>query len=90
MKRTHILLAVFFVAILTTAAVMRSRALSLPQVPPGVQPEMWHPISGRLGIAIRGENFGARSELFGTFMVREGTEWRRVILSPGPGMVQAR
>jgi hypothetical protein len=87
-----ILLAVLFTALLTTAALVTSRAASLPGVPLGVAPEMWHPISDRLGIAIRDEkDLTGRSELYGTFMVRDGAEWRGVYLAAGPpGVVPAR
>jgi hypothetical protein len=91
MLRKKILLPVLVAAILATAALVTSRASSGPSAPPGVAPEMWNPISDRLGIAIRGQSFGGRTELYGTFMVREGGQWRAVNIAPGqPGIVPAR
>jgi hypothetical protein len=60
-------------------------------IPPGVSPEMWHPLSANLGIAIqvqrpptRPGTFGTPDSISGALMVRQGDKWRVVNLSPGP------
>lgn len=90
MHRSRTLLAVLVAVLVTTGSVV-SRATTFSTPPPGIAPEQWHPLSDNLGIAIRDDKFSGRSELYGTFMVREGGVWRRVIIAPGPpGMVPAR
>ena len=93
MRRSRILLAILIAALVTAASSVSSRAASFgfSTPPPGVAPEQWHPLSDSLGIAVQEQTFAGRSELYGTFMVREGGTWRRVTIAPGlPGMVPAR
>ena len=90
MKRNRIVFAALLVLV-SAVALVRSRAASPPSAPPGVSPEMWHPISDRLGIVIREESTSGHSEAWGVIMMRDGSLWRRVNLeTESPGVMHAR
>lgn len=92
MPTKKILIASLLIVVLVAGVgLVASRASTLPAAPPGIDPAMWHPISDRLGIEIRDASVAGRTELYGTFMIRDGATWRRLNVSPGPpGVVPAR
>jgi hypothetical protein len=80
--------ALFVAALASVAALAQSKEREVP--PPGVAPEMWHPLSDRLGIALHVERApgnrgsGEGDAITGTLMVRENGSWRPVRLSGPP------
>jgi hypothetical protein len=82
-------LAALITTLLVVTGVRASRASG--GIPTGVSPEMWHPLSDRIGIAIRAERgLGRDQQIVGTLMVREGDRWRPISLTGAPGVVPAR
>jgi hypothetical protein len=61
-------------------------------VPPGIDPSRWHPLTDRLGLAVRQERGGtAQPEVVGTLMLKEGNNWITVHLEPpSPRMIPAQ
>jgi hypothetical protein len=52
-------------------------------VPSGIDPSMWHPLTDRLGLAVRKEpGVAGRPEFVGTLMLKEGNSWLPVHLEP--------
>ncbi|HEV8232288.1 MAG TPA: hypothetical protein VGQ75_08060 [Thermoanaerobaculia bacterium] len=80
-------------AVTTPAAtpVAATTPAAAADVPPGVKPEMWQQLSPKLGIAVqveRGE--GGTRQVHGTFMFKDGENWRPMILKEPSGVVPAR
>src|SRR5262245_30317080 len=52
-------------------------------VPPGIDPSEWHPLTDRLGLAVRHERgVAGQPEAVGTLMLKEGNNWIPVHLEP--------
>jgi hypothetical protein len=52
-------------------------------VPPGIDPSGWHPLTDRLGLAVRQERgVAGQPEVVGTLMLKEGNHWITVHLEP--------
>lgn len=85
-------IALLVVVMLLIAAVFAlSTSPAIANVPPGVNPELWHQLSPKLGIALRVERgLGRAPEFHGTLMLKEGDSWRAVILREPQGVVPAR
>jgi hypothetical protein len=89
MRRRQLLIAGF---VLFVVAVVGARSsVAIPNVPPGVEPEKWRPLSSDIGIAIQDMGPGYHARMVGTLMVRDAGRWRSIELVPGsPGAVPAR
>jgi hypothetical protein len=59
---------------------------SAPDVPAGVDPARWHPITDRVGLALTQERgLTGQTEFVGTLMLKIGEAWHPVYLElPGP------
>ncbi len=77
--------------VLLTAAVAAAPTTPAPAaVPPGVNPQMWQPLSERLGVALRVEKgFGNADSVLGTLWYRDGERWRPVSWSTAPALAPA-
>jgi hypothetical protein len=52
-------------------------------VPPGIDPSRWHPLTDRLGLAVRQERgVSGQPEVVGTLMLKEGNSWIPVHFEP--------
>jgi len=52
-------------------------------VPPGIDPSRRHPLTDRLGLAVRQERgVSGQPEVVGTLMLKEGNNWIPVHLEP--------
>jgi hypothetical protein len=57
--------------------------LASSDVPPGIDPSRWHPLTDRLGLAVRQERgVVGQPEAIGTLMLKEGNNWITVHLEP--------
>jgi hypothetical protein len=84
MKATLTAAAVGLV-MLSLAAWFVARVASAADVPAGVDPARWHPITDRLGLALTHERgMTGQTELVGTLMLKIGAAWHPVYLEP-PG-----
>lgn len=85
MKVTLTAAAVGFV-LLSLGAWFVTSGASTGDIPPGVDPAFWHPLTDRLGLALRHErNIAGRMEFAGTFMVKSENAWHPVTVDvPGP------
>lgn len=85
-------LSLSVLAVLLIAAVAAAPTTPAPaSAPPGVNPQMWHPLSERLGIALRVEKgFGNAGSVLGTLWYRDGDRWRPVSWSSEPALAPAR
>ena len=90
MTRKRLPLSVFAgVLIVTVAAAPTTPAPAT--VPPGVNPQMWQPLSERLGVALRIERgFGKAGSVLGTLWYRDGEGWRPVSWSSAPSLAPAK
>jgi hypothetical protein len=89
MSRHRIVLVVGVV--LTVALIAVITSADTPDVPPGADPKLWQRLSPKLGIAVqveRGE--GGTRQVHGTFMFKDGENWRPMILKEPSGVVPAR
>jgi hypothetical protein len=85
MKR--MLLASLLIVVVISLLVERAASrLADDEGPPGVDSQFWHPMTERLGLAVRIEpGFAGRREYIGTVMLKESEHWQPVYLEgPGP------
>lgn len=74
------------VVLLSLGAWFVTSGASAGGIPPGVDPALWHPITDRLGLALRQErSMGRQMEFVGTLMLKSENAWQPVHLeAPGP------
>ena len=76
------LLASLLIVVVISRLVERAASrLADDERPPGVDSQLWHPMTERLGLAVRIEpGFAGRREYIGTMMLKESEHWRPVYL----------
>ena len=83
--KVTLIAAVVGVVLIALGAWFVTSGASAGDMPPGVDPAFWHPLTDRLGLALRHERgMAGRMELTGTFMVKSDHAWHPVHVEGPP------